>query len=956
MRKVSFLAVACLMLFAGLATADPSGNNIVLNEIYPNPSGNYDGAEFIELYNPTGSAIDIGGWVLAGTEYDETCGGEDRWQFPAGTSVPAGGYVVVAKDGADGDDGFYEEFGFYPDFEFFDPSFAYDDDSPLVDNMTLLDDDPATYYSDEITLVGGNGYGVMCGGYSNADVVYLYTSATLLTLVDLVEYMNPEECTTDPCTGDDGADDNAFQGIPFLGNTLGRDSSGADTDASIDDWTYQAPTPGAMNFPNTPPWIRNVRYSPIPPTGGTPTDITSIVTDDGTIDSVMVYYNVDGAGWGRVFATTPDSVYTGSIPAQLNGSQVEYYVRAVDNYGAGINYPAEGKNDPYTFSVGYTSIYNVQFVSAGGDSSSLVGQAVNIRGIVTAGNDVFASNSFFIHEGTGPFKGVKCYAPGLTSGDIVEGDDVTFCGTVSEYYNETEIYLHFSDALVVHSNGNPTYGFTEITTAQANSLSVEAERYEGQLCQFDDVTVTYEPNSYGEWRVRDSSGEDAWVGDYGYYYYQPEVLDNLSELRGIMTYNFSQYKLEPRSDDDVVGPPTVGTVRYTPIPPEDGETVTVTCVAADDIAVTSATLYYALSAGGPFTGVPMSEVTRYEGTWTGDMGPFSDGDRVYYYVEVSDGQMDGRVPTAGSYSLYVGLLDIADIQTVAAGQDTSTLNGLAANIQGVVTVAPGEFSDYNWYVQDDSGAWNGILVYDRTGSLAFERGDEVVLCGEVGEYYGETELALHFAEAAEVVASRATIPAPVSIATGLLQNVVSAEQYEGVLVYAEDCTVEDADLGFGEWAITNGAAADTCRVDDLGDYDYVPTFGDNVYVIGVVQYAYGLYRIQPRDNADIAANPVGIDDGITATKFGLSQNAPNPFNPVTEIAFSVPRETDVELAIYDVIGRRVATLVDGTLEGGVHRAVWNGRSDTGEQVASGVYFYRLMAGDEMVSRKMVLLK
>ena len=169
MRKVSFVAVACVLLFAGLAMADPSGNNVVLNEIYPNPSGTYDGAEFIELYNPTGSAIDISGWVLAGTEYGEICGGEDRWQFPSGTSIPAGGFIVVAKDGADGDDGFFEEFGFYPDFEFFDPSFAYDDDSALVDNMTLLDDDPATYYTDEITLAGGNGYGVMCRVQPNND-------------------------------------------------------------------------------------------------------------------------------------------------------------------------------------------------------------------------------------------------------------------------------------------------------------------------------------------------------------------------------------------------------------------------------------------------------------------------------------------------------------------------------------------------------------------------------------------------------------------------------------------------------------------------------------------------------------------------------------------------------------------------------------------------------------------
>ncbi len=102
---------------------------------------------------------------------------------------------------------------------------------------------------------------------------------------------------------------------------------------------------------------------------------------------------------------------------------------------------------------------------------------------------------------------------------------------------------------------------------------------------------------------------------------------------------------------------------------------------------------------------------------------------------------------------------------------------------------------------------------------------------------------------------------------------------------------------------------------------------------------------------------VDDDRGRTLpTDFALSQNYPNPFNPKTTIEFELPTRQMVSLAVYNVMGQRVQQLVRHTLSAGRHRVMWNGRDASGDEAASGVYFYRLSTetGDQM--RKMVLLR
>ena len=92
------------------------------------------------------------------------------------------------------------------------------------------------------------------------------------------------------------------------------------------------------------------------------------------------------------------------------------------------------------------------------------------------------------------------------------------------------------------------------------------------------------------------------------------------------------------------------------------------------------------------------------------------------------------------------------------------------------------------------------------------------------------------------------------------------------------------------------------------------------------------------------------------TEFGLSQNYPNPFNPSTVINFSIPSDGFVNLNVYDITGRIVATLVEGELSTGYHSVVWNGMSDNGISVSAGIYIYALQTEASSITRKMVLMK
>lgn len=133
----------------------------------------------------------------------------------------------------------------------------------------------------------------------------------------------------------------------------------------------------------------------------------------------------------------------------------------------------------------------------------------------------------------------------------------------------------------------------------------------------------------------------------------------------------------------------------------------------------------------------------------------------------------------------------------------------------------------------------------------------------------------------------------------------------------------------------------------------------------VVYLPFGLERVPTQDIRNLLAQrslawlgvlgPTPVQD-VPGAAFALRQNAPNPFNPSTVIGFRTDGTGAVRLEVFNARGQLVRVLTDEVLPAGEHSVAWDGRTDSGERAASGMYFYRLSRAGEQITRKMALIK
>ena len=199
---------------------------------------------------------------------------------------------------------------------------------------------------------------------------------------------------------------------------------------------------------------------------------------------------------------------------------------------------------------------------------------------------------------------------------------------------------------------------------------------------------------------------------------------------------------------------------------------------------------------------------------------------------------------------------------------------------------------------------------------------------------------------------------------------------EGGMVYATDST--GAVVGYG---ITDSTGSYTIHGLAPGIYNvYADAVGFTSGTAGVAQrvgsyttdaVGYGSIASTANPTYDAAGNPVPGTASFTLTpetptavhekviqptNYSLDQNYPNPFNPTTQIAFNIPLNEHVTVTIYNILGQRIATLLDGNLSAGVHVVTWNAKNQNGEILPTGVYFYRLSTPNFTAVKKMLLLK
>jgi hypothetical protein len=108
--------------------------------------------------------------------------------------------------------------------------------------------------------------------------------------------------------------------------------------------------------------------------------------------------------------------------------------------------------------------------------------------------------------------------------------------------------------------------------------------------------------------------------------------------------------------------------------------------------------------------------------------------------------------------------------------------------------------------------------------------------------------------------------------------------------------------------------------------------------------------------AGTGAKPSSDEAGTRPEEFSLSQNYPNPFNPDCNIDYAIPIDCQVRLSVYNVLGQKIRVLVDEHQSAGYKSVVWDGKDSQGQELTTGVYFYRIEAGNFVESKKMILIK
>ncbi len=212
----------------------------------------------------------------------------------------------------------------------------------------------------------------------------------------------------------------------------------------------------------------------------------------------------------------------------------------------------------------------------------------------------------------------------------------------------------------------------------------------------------------------------------------------------------------------------------------------------------------------------------------------------------------------------MNLTSIATIQTPTDPNtsDASPLVDSVVTVQGIVSGV----SKYGYFMQDDSGAWNGIYVY--TGNIADSLrpsvGDELLVTGMVTEYKNLTEIK-NVSQTLLVSSDNNPYP-PVTITAGDF-----GEPYESVAAKVNDVTCTNPDLGYGEWEVQD--ATGTMRVDDMF-YKFTPQKDIHYNISGIGYYSYSNYKLEPRDSSEIEElAPVGptlpLEEHFTDGNFDL---------------------------------------------------------------------------------------
>lgn len=771
----------------GLPDAPHDGPGVVINEFVAK------GTEWIELFNPTGSSVDIGGWTV--TSQAGGSGGPLDYTVPPGTVLPPGGYHAFNTGG----------------------------DRLSNDGDVIRLSEPGAPAPADVV-----GYGTLGGAP-----------------------------------------------IPPTGYSCARTPNGQDTDDWARDWNLdESPTQGAANdaapvalgsslilneFDNYPPAGGNDKVEVYNPTDA-PVDLNGWFLSDGDAVAPIVTHPVVSPGGWVVLEETIDW----TVGMDFSASDVGYLFRPdrtrVDQIGWYNEYEdntfqricdGEGPSDGYNWSTsgGGRTWYDLPSTLG---SSNCAPYAVDAAATKSGPATVYPGQQITYTLAVAmqtPRRGeglviTDSLPPELTFVTYTSLLPITWTGSVSPV-------VFLLDRLYgLEQNTISLVALVSGDTPPGSRLTNTVSLY----CPGDTVPS----NDHDDW-VSLVVGSDVAITKTG-----PDLRLMGQPISYTLTYQVLGEPAQGVVITDVL-PAAVAYVSDTaPVSPTQPSPGTLVW-SLGTVSATGSFVVYGLVSSDPMTWTIRNRVfvSATNDSWPGNNEASWDTELPMPIAEVqAPSDPSGTWPSRhlGEHVYVIGVV-VADSQAYpsAAGNP--------------VRYVLGDLTEY--------GPWQGLFVYDP-GRVVTE-GQVLLLRGTVNEYYGMTELGSidHF----QVLFDHWP-PPPVLTTTAAITtaNPWQAEPLESVLVEVRCAEVTHPDLGYGEWGITDESGV-MARVDDLGDYAYVPQLGDVLWAVrGVLFYAYNDYKIEPRYDADILLAPavlateppagasgVPVDTLVRAT-FGISLN------------------------------------------------------------------------------------
>lgn len=331
------------------------------------------------------------------------------------------------------------------------------------------------------------------------------------------------------------------------------------------------------------------------------------------------------------------------------------------------------------------------------------------------------------------------------------------------------------------------------------------------------------------------------------------------------------------------------------------------------------------------------------------------GSYVTYVIRATDDS--GAVTITSPQKYFAGITNISTIR-VNDGNGLNTYIGTPVKVRGIVTAGDTLFTGFNTdiFIQDATG---GINVY-KSGLTLYPDGRDLTVEGTINHFNGKLEITTPNITITDN--GSGAMPDPLIVAPADAFN----EANEGKLMIITGVTF-DASGNFAtkDSAYTlNGNTGYLAFVDK--DNDYLvgqPIPSGTVNLRGIMSqydnsspYTSG-YQLLPRYVSDLNV-VVAVNEPVShlPKNFSIAQNFPNPFNPSTTIEYTVPKQSDISIKIYNLLGQEIRTLVNGSKAQGRYSVTWDGKDNAGRAVSTGIYFYRLNAPNFVETRKMVMIK